>query len=303
LPSGYAIFYHRRLFQTILLLFQHAFEVIESTDGSLALSVNDESTLDRLRENPELIDAFARLVAKYVRNETGSSLRRPDNDYRTIVSMRQVAATELFFAAHEFGHILERQDNTALVTLEVRGFSETFLLGGIAHDWGQELRADLTGYSLAKRASFSSYLGEPSSPAEKAAGAYAPIAFLALADVLEDAIFCDASGVGTKQSLDLGEKQRLLDFALRSRSGTSTEADPSPILGCRKRGHPPAWIRAELLQDSADAQFAQNLATKPGPFGLTREAGFYRLYVRGIEVLHSLARPKIRRLLTGPYKL
>lgn len=233
---------------------------IQDDGRQVAIDFSEEGFRRMLSGKSQLTDDYTRELLSFAKGQAIPEIDFANNHEAPLV-IRQLNSIERFIVAHEFGHVLSgdtRRGSRMLNLPEKTGGWRQ--VDSVALGWAQELRADATGLELGALARTRDESGDLSAqvPLFETISAYAPVLFLTIADALEDAVFCHGSGQGTEAMLPQEQIKALLEKATIARDSKKDPPNDDKDLsklGCRLQSHPPAWIRAKLLETKIDQRF------------------------------------------------
>jgi len=271
--------------------------IIEEVGGKLGFRSSPADFSLAVQQSPSIVRDFSALIVAFAQ---GKGL--PDiefaNKHEAAFVIRQLNSTERFIVGHEFGHVLAGHTDKGVRFLDLPAAEGGFFrIPSLGRDWSQELEADEIGQKLgaAARTQDESGLSQNIPPIFDVIAAYAPALFLQIADTLDDAIFCGASGKGSAREISDNDRALLTSqiSTLRDQGKKIAVSDDfARMLECRQDGHPPAWLRAELALRRADRKFIVP-PRRPPP-----EVNLVRALVTNSILLSQLAAPEIKRQLS-----
>ena len=118
--------------------------------------------------------------------------------------------------------------------------------------------------------------------------AYAPALILEMFEPIEDAVLCGGSGIGSRSTLDPASIGAVRQLAAGQLKSTGNQTSVESTLGCRATDHPPAWLRAELLKEHADALYERGNRT---------DAAYAKALIRNAQYLARITAPLIKQEL------
>jgi hypothetical protein len=271
--------------------------IIEEVGGKIGFRSSPADLALAVQQTPSVVGDFSALIVAFAQGKGLPDIEFAKQHEAPFV-IRQLNGTERFIVGHEFGHVLAGHTDRGLRFLSLPAAEGGFFrVPSLGRDWSQELEADEIGQRLgaAARTQDESGLTQNVPLLFEAIAAYAPALFLQIADALDDAIFCGASGEGSVRQISDSDRASLTTqiSALRDQGKTITVGDDfAKMLGCRQDGHPPAWLRAEFALRRADKKFIVP-PRRPAP-----EVSLVRALVANSIMLSQLAAPEIKRQLS-----
>jgi hypothetical protein len=236
-----------------LAMIDRTIVVTELEGGHARISSGPKVFTETIKRNPAFAETFASLVVAFAK---GIDIPKLEVVNPEIIPIwyEQTAASHLFLVGHEYGHVLGKDPDIPGAFAHARWASAHTEVPMITRDWAKELKADVAGYELAKASNFSMYRPDPAKPMFfRTIARYAPVLLLHLYDVLEDAMYCGGSGKGSLAKLSYAERSLIVRAA---KAATSFDNVPPTkiqrLLGCRFGDHPPAWVRATILSETAE---------------------------------------------------
>jgi hypothetical protein len=270
--------------------------VLEPDGRLLRLDFSDEAFKQRIQSDPKIRLDFALLVQSFSDMKVSAPELKYASAEEAPLVISQLNSVETFIVGHEFAHV-EAGDGAAgrrAMEFPERG-GRYRRIAPDDRDWGQELRADARGLELGRRARLADKTSKRSSMPEIFEGVeeYAPLLFLALADALEDVRFCAASGEGDVERLSFEDVFDVLEHAraVRDRKQSERADKVRKALGCRMQSHPPAWVRAKLIEPLIDAKTSKAPFKPPVgvSFGKSLVANARHTYVAVAPALRAYA--------------
>jgi hypothetical protein len=151
-PDAYVIAFESGLFpfaNLISLAFASTLPVERREHGYAVFSVNPAVVLDHVRQHPELLLRFRRLILAYLvegRFDTlPSSYYAVEDPIQDGMAVMLYTAAGMFVIAHEYGHIVRGHLAKGRRVAAMVGRRS---IEKIPHDWYQELEADAIGIDL-----------------------------------------------------------------------------------------------------------------------------------------------------------
>ncbi|HEX3128127.1 MAG TPA: hypothetical protein VH394_12425, partial [Thermoanaerobaculia bacterium] len=261
---------------------------IRETEEGLEFDFSEAEFKRRIKQYPELVDDFARLMIALARQEDLPDMA-PASDAERPLILRQVTAMQRFIIAHEFGHVISGHTGYGYRLLVLPQPGATFLV--TAQGWDNELKADEVGLRLADIVYDKQKFSKTDDQlAFRVLASYSPALFLEIADALDDLILCGGSNEGSGRSL-LESDQVKIVFDIASKRARKMSFSPSReeavILGRRFNDHPPGWLRSRLIIDQGDTLWLdQNHAEQ--------EVQFAKALIRNARSLSTLAESRMR---------
>lgn len=260
----------------------------------VAIDFSEESFRRMVSSKSQLTDDYSRELLSFAKRQAIPEIALANNHEAPLLS-RQLNSVERFIVAHEFGHVLsgDTRRGSRMLNLPERtgGWRQ---VDSVALGWAQELRADATGLELGVLARTRDESGDLTAqiPLFETIAAYAPVLFLTIADALEDAIFCHGSGQGSEEMLPQEQIKILIEKATIARdSNKDPPSDDKDLskLGCRLQSHPPAWIRAKLLETNIDQRFIHP------PFNPPEDILLPKALITNARALANIVQARIQR--------